>query len=186
MKTKYYVIIGTIVVALIGGILLVRSVISPSASPSATVKAFYRALNKGDIKKVEEYVSPGANIEDFLLTGIITRSPRKYYREGWKSLAGKIQKIEIKGEQTGKASGTDVAEVVIQVVLKPGVEDQAEIKRIEFIRTHSGYPFGNFDDKVHSEAAKYWFMAIYFSEEQTCGLEKWHGKWKIVFITRTR
>jgi len=186
MRKKYYVIFIIIVIGFIAGIWALRSKppISPLSSPSGTVMTFYKALNKGDISRAEKCVSPDANLEDFLRT--IAMSPRKYYREGWKSLAGKIQKVQIKGEQRGKVFGTDAAEVVIQVILKPGVKDQAKIKREEFIRTHPGYPFvGNFDDRVHREAAKYEFIAN-FSEKQICSLEKWDGKWKIVSIAGTR
>jgi len=169
MKTKYYVIVGTIVVALIGGILLVRSGISPSASPSATVKAFYKALNKGDISRAENYLSFAANLRS--IASILSRGHDTISL--LESLTGKIQEVKILREYSWEFFGQNGVAVQARVILKPKVQEQAKIEAEKQLgKGLSGLEF-----------QKILFIG-YFPEKQEWVLVKEGGKWKIADLGR--
>lgn len=171
MKTKYYVIVGTIVVALIGGILLVRSGISPSASPSATVKAFYKALNKGDISRVENYLSFATNLRS--ITSILSFPLGNDTISLLESLAGKIQEVKILREYSWELFGQRGMAVQARVILKPKVQEQAKIEAKE--QLGKGLSRLEFD--------KILFIGN-FPEKQEWVLVKEGGKWKIADLAR--
>lgn len=161
MKGKYYVIfLGIIVLGLIVGIWRLRS--GTSSSPEATVKAFYGVLNKGDLTKVQEYISPDTSLDMVLPNWDKLRVQGE--DKPLKLFAGKIQKVEIEGKQVGNAT----AQIVTRVTLKPGVIEEAR-RIMEETKLAPRLPL------------KFWecWLLDNLQGKKQVWLKKWDGKWKI-------
>jgi len=178
MKERYYVILlGIVVLGFIVGIWRLRS--GTSSSPEATVKAFYEALNEGNLSKAREYTSP-------------QWESLPYNIEGLKLIVGEIQKAEIEGTSTEKVLGTELTMVVVKVTLKPGVEEKFESLYREADKKVKAYedgtlkesvkgPEGDYMKALRERQRLYWLMGFpgNFQGKHTWGLQKWDGKWKI-------
>ena len=80
-------------------------------SPSGVVKAFYDAINRGDINEAEEYLVPGTSLEGTTVA----------------KLEGKIEKVEILSEQIGEVFGVKAAEVKVEIALRLTAEERARM-----------------------------------------------------------
>ncbi len=79
-------------------------------SPSSVVKAFYEAVNRGDISEAEEYLVPGTSLEGTTVA----------------KLTGKIEKVEILSEQIGEVFGVKAAEVRVEIALRLTAEERVK------------------------------------------------------------
>ncbi|MBA7662381.1 hypothetical protein ES703_70410 [subsurface metagenome] len=80
-------------------------------SPSQVAKNFYAAINERNFDKASEYMLPAPVYPP--------QKPDVTHLDISVQLAGNIERIEIKGEETDKIRGTEVATVHITVVMKP-------------------------------------------------------------------
>lgn len=98
---------------LLGVALFISLVGMPSCagggSPSDAVKAFYSAINEGDLNKANQYTA-------------IYKKVRETYDIA--ELAGWISEVKILDEQRQKAFGTEAAQVEVDVILKQGAKEQ--------------------------------------------------------------
>lgn len=95
-------ITAIVIVIIIVGILILRR--CSTSSPSATVEAFYKAINKGDFDNAKKYVNPSVAIQSFLPVG---EEPSKYING--------ITEVKVEKE----AISGDTARVVVHVICKP-------------------------------------------------------------------
>lgn len=177
MKVKYYVVFGVIVLGLIVGMWRLRS--GTSSSPAATVKAFYEALNEGNLSKAEQYISPEKEFETVL---ILTA---KYQKEELELIIHKIQKVEITGTHTEKEPfDGQVTKVVVKVTLNPSVKKKLQSSYKEHMRGRKaawGQGMAAYDkwaDEEHRLSMLIGFIE-WFEGKKTWALEEWDGKWKI-------
>lgn len=155
MSKKLIIIAVVILIGLIGILVLSKGGggLSLSSSPGATIKAFYKALDNGDLSKAEEYLHPfKASLER------LTASPEKFLP----LLAGKIQKVEILEEEIIENS---FARVKFKASVKPGTME--EVRSI----ANSQKMFTGFT-----------FIQGFSEDGNTFELQKYKGEWKISYL----
>ncbi len=162
ISPKKILVTAIVVVIIIVGILILRG--SSNSSPSSTIEAFYKAINKGNFKVAEGYVMPSLSIERFLPGG---RDPSIFVNG--------IKEVKIKKE---RRSG-NMASVEVQVILKPEAKEKYK---------NSFFKEGLRRDWLN-EAQKRWIEDEHsrvfrtWEEGSTFTLGKENGKWMIVAIT---
>jgi len=176
INKKIYFVILLLILILIVSFALTCS--KESSSPEATVKAFYKAINDGDISEAEKYVSLETSLGDLGLASddfsFDSENPGLSREEKIQLLRGTIKKIEIEDKQIEKAFGIEQAILVIKVILKPGVREEAESKFEE----ERNKPLISRDITVISING---FLSG-FPENQKCFLEKYDTGWKICYF----
>lgn len=107
--TKILITTIVIVIIIVVGILIMRG--SSNSSPSATVEAFYKAINKGDFNNAEMYVNPTSAINNFLPGG---GEPSSFING--------IKEVKVEKE----VSRGDMATVVVRLILKPELRERSK------------------------------------------------------------
>ncbi|MCD6226026.1 hypothetical protein J7J95_03055 [bacterium] len=166
---KKIIIIGIIILAgIIASLILLKSgggILSSSGSPEAVVKAFFEAVDNGNISKAKDYISLEIDLEDLGYLGDEELLP-------W--LKGAIKKVEIENEQKEKAFGIEQTILIVKATLKPSVQEEAKNRLEEEEKKHvlkrdASVIVGNR------------FIAE-FPEKQKFFLEKYQNGWKIFDI----